>query len=253
MDYRPGKAFGPTAITLDDGSRWFWYHQSKHECDCNPFIEELGVRTSEIHYRFPEDYDDKYGYEEIKDRSRCCRSACSSYTLSIALANLIGRDYDIYELWKDLDAKTPVRSADWDNEYLVDLISTINGTGRDLIMNPSILQSKLGKVFPMLKIRDVSTFDRSMIDSLLDDPHYETMIILDVKKSSICTSEGHYVVLFRKNGDKYGLITSASNPYGDTHEDYVKLSNRWLSWEELMEELKYFSISLSMDKRYYDQ
>lgn len=252
MKCYPGEALGQAIITLEDGTRWFWYHQSRHDCNNNPLIDELGVRISDIHYRFPSDYKDDISYEEKKMRSMCWKSACSSYSLSIALANLIGRDYNIYELWKDLDANPAIKSPDWDYEYQIDVLSTINGVGRDLILNPSVLSSKFMDKLPFLTIRDVSTWDKDRLDSLMDDTQSYSMIIFSSKESSTCNSDGHYMTLFRKIGDKYGVLTSAANPYGNEHTDFIRLSSRLLSWEELTEGLRYFGISLTMDKKYYD-
>lgn len=252
MNYKPGEASGPTAITLDDGSSWFWYHQSAHLCDNNAFIDELGVRISDIHYRFPEDYSDTDDYEMKKLRSYCFSSGCSSYSICLAVSNLTGKDYNVYDLWKDLDVKAPLRVSHWDNEFQADLISTINGTGRDLKHDASILNYKLKRSFPLLEIQDISTFDRSAIEALMDDPRHITMLVLDTAKSSICTSDGHYLTVFRKKGDKYGILSSAANPYGNTHADFIKLSSRWLSWEELTEGLKFFGLSISMNKKYYE-
>lgn len=252
MNYQPGRASGPTAVTLNDGSSWFWYHQSAHLCDSNAFIDELGVRISDIHYRFPEDYRDPSEYEMKKMRSYCFSSGCSSYSICLAIANLTGRDYNVYDLWKDLDVKTPAKASHWDNEYQADLISIVNGVGRDLRFDASILNDKLKRSFPLLTIQDISAFDRSNIDEILDDPRYVTMLVLNTAKSSICSTDGHYLTLFRKKGDRYGVLSSAANPYGNTHADFIRLSSRWLSWEELTENLKSFNLSLSMNKKYYE-
>lgn len=198
MSYLPGMAWGPTSIILEDGTRWFWYHQSNHDCSNNAFIDEIGVRISDIHYRYKSDYKDEMSFEYKKLRSLCWQTACTTYSISLALANLIGRD---------------------------------------LIQNPAVLSSKLTRKYPLLKIQDVSTWDKERLDALMDDPD----------------SDGHFVTLFRKTGDKYGILTSAANPYGDEHSDYVKLSSRLLSWKELTEGLRYFNIAFTMDKKYYDQ
>ena len=253
MSYLPGMAWGPTSIILEDGTRWFWYHQSNHDCSNNAFIDEIGVRISDIHYRYKSDYKDEMSFEYKKLRSLCWQTACSSYSISLALANLIGKDYNIYDLWKDLDADMPTKSPDWDNEYQIDVTSQINGVGRDLIQNPAVLSSKLTRKYPLLKIQDVSTWDKERLDALMDDPDSYSMITINQKRSSICDSDGHFLTLFRKTGDKYGILTSAANPYGDEHSDYVKLSSRLLSWKELTEGLRYFNIAFTMDKKYYDQ
>ena len=207
-------AWGPTSIILEDGTRWFWYHQSDHDCSNNAFIDEIGVRISDIHYRYKSDYKDEMSFEYKKRRSLCWQTACSSYSISLALANLIGRD---------------------------------------LIQNPAVLSSKLTRKYPLLKIQDVSTWDKERLDALIDDPDSYSMITISQKRSSICDSDGHFVTLFRKTGDKYGILTSAVNPYGDEHSDYVKLSSRLLSWKELTEGLSYFNLAFTMDKKYYNQ
>ena len=248
----PGQAEGPTAITLDDGTSWYWYHQSVHECDNNPVIDELGIRAGQIHYRYPENYPDSWTYEEKKKHSYNWYTACSSYTINTVLANLLGRDYSVWDLWKDLDVPPPFRSSMWDGEYTVDMLSSVNGTGRDLLHNVEVLRSKLCPKYPYLKMEDLLNKDRDYIDALMDDPDYTTMITFCCHNNSYCTSKGHYVVLFRKKGDRYGVLTSSSIPVGTEHEVFIKVSSRWMTWEELTENVTCWATSFSMDNRYYE-
>ena len=253
---RPGNATGPYAITLDDGTSWYWYHQTTEACVNNTDHETYG--------RIGSCYANGNGVTHSKHPTFCGR-ACGNYAQILAISNLLGKEYTMYDFGNDLGwvfEHTDGFSYDdrsWGPGW--GLVSTVNDCGSgyntpNQVPDPVKLNQVLNAKYPYLHVSGPPALTQEAFDEVLENDDHYGMIIITVGNNSSYkwySGDGHYIAISRKVGDKYYCLTSGGGtPFGTTHESYKQAMSYGMTWDEMISGIKSVNLAYTCDKSYYE-
>ena len=247
----PGHATGKYALTLDDGV-YYWYHQS-NRCKCNYDPKTSNGYFSDIH---------PGGINKDTAGSR----ACSMYSTSIALSNLLGEEITPWVLLSDV-MKCKVESS---GGVLYFKSSSKNGidfcNSAGVVMDMSELAKLINKAYGSKGIEaEVIDFKKAEIDKYLDDSSMYAYVINSWGSSSLKAAggdsefpwykgSGHFMVIRGKDSSgNYKCFTSASSYYGSTHDLIAKGMNKGASWDKVSAYVRHSKcIVIHRDTSYYN-
>lgn len=241
----PGNATGDYALTLDDGS-FYWYHQSEEICNYNV-------------------YSDSYGYVgSLKpgglSKSTMAWRGCGIYSTAIALSNLLGEEVTPFDVMTEVMG-VEIKQSSGGVMYFESGPS--NGIdycdSKGVVMYMSTLADLINAKYGSKGIvAEVVSFDQDIIDSYLYDGDSYAYCITSYRGASgftWYTNDGHFIVLRPGSGaGKYKCFTSASTAYGGGHDNIMKGMNDELEWSIVKNAEKHGEcVMISRDKSYYKQ
>lgn len=242
----PGTATGEFAVTLNDGS-YYWYHQSSETCKYNAYENGNGF-VSNV-------YAGGLDYKTMAGRG------CGIYSTAMALSNLLGEEITPYVVIRDVMGTTLQDSSG--KKYFTS--SSANGiayTGDNTpAMSASKMAERINNVYGSKGIvAEVINFDQTSVDSYLtSDDKYS--YIINSWGGSGGASEftwykggGHFMVVRGKDSDGlYYCFTSASTLYGSGHENIIKGMNSGITWDTMSKYVRHnTALVISRSKSFYE-
>lgn len=242
----PGTATGEFAVTLNDGS-YYWYHQSSETCKYNAYESNNGY-VSNV-------YAGGLSYKTMAGRG------CGIYSTAIALSNLLGEEITPYIVIRDVMGCTLQDSSG--KKYFTS--SSANGIAYTGDCTPAMSASKLAERINSVYgskgiVADVINFDQQSVDSYLTSDDKYSYIINSWGGSGGAsefpwyTGGGHFMVVRGKDSSGlYYCFTSASTLYGSGHENIIKGMNAGITWSTMAKYARHSTaLVISRSKSFYE-
>lgn len=241
----PGTATGQYAITLDDGS-FYWYHQSREECSYNAKDNTFGYVGLL--------YAGGSGYGTMSKRG------CGIYSTAIALSNILGEEITPWKVITDV-MKCSIKGGTGGSFYFESTSS--NGIAYSC-SSPSYSFSGMANLINAaygskgVVAKEVN-FDEGSLNAYFDDSSKYTYVINSYDNPGFGDSAftwygggGHFMVLRKTDDGKYKCFTSATTKYGGTDTGIAKGMNDAVSWSTVAKHNRHATcLVISRDKSYY--
>ncbi len=227
VGYTKGHATGQYAVSLSDGTSWYWYHQSGHGCANNPIDPDFGDTAKLM-----------LGNPDSKSYGTMASRGCSIYASACAISNVLGKEITPGNVIKDV-LGCSIQVDDSGRTYVRPESSSGISADGSITVDKAALAGRMVLAYGQygLRAEAIGKLEGSQdkLDSILAN---NGVYILSVKQGSpFYGGTGSHFIIIRDKDESglYKCITSANPSFGTGHDGCIQTANEAVAtWEQLV-------------------